>query len=459
VLDDDGGTDPSLTLDPVGHPVVSFYGPGRGDIGPGEELLGALMLVHCDDPSCDGDIAQVIDDSGDLGLGSSLVLDAAGEPTIAYYNGTDGGFGGLAVRALGTRFHVDTENWQVRPSMSIALGASGDVVIVYSTEGPQGALFVARCDDPQCRGRVVDPVASELGTSFSMQLDGNDWPVIAYHDRVSGSLRVARCSNGYCAAEAKAVTIDPIAPLAAQPMDISVSGWPETCSQVELGYLDGSAAPEAAGGVLGSWGTVDLVSGAARATVTAPQQSGEYELRVSGSIVACGAPYHSPDFYVGDAPAPGPGGRTVPTWVVDDGVAALRVDADGWPDSCTALDLHVAGPIELANVSPTTVFMGTMQLAEGGGTLLSPTYLLSAIDGWQDIDRWEVVASGPVDRCDGAFNTELGRIPADAPVSTLPATGTDVAPAAMSVALVLIVLGGALVLVAGRCRAASARRS
>ena len=421
--------------------------------------MGALVLVRCDDRWCDGDTAQVLDDSGDLGLGSSLLLDAAGEPAIAYYNGSDGGFGGLAVLALGTRFHVDTENWQVSPSMSIELGASGGVAIAYSTEGPQGALFVARCDDPECGGRVVDPVAAELGTSFSMQLDGNDWPVVAYHDRVGGSLRVARCANGYCATEDKAVTIDPAEPFPAQPMSISLRGWPETCSEVELDYLDGTVAPDDAGDVLGSWGTVDLVGGAARVTVIAPPRSEEYNLRVSGSIIACGAPYHSPDFLVGDAPPLSPGGGIVPTWVVDDGVAALRVRAEGWPDSCTVLDVHVAGPLEIANVSPTTVFVGTIPLVAGRGTLLSPTYVLSAIDGWQDIDRWEVVASGPVDRCDGAFATELGRIPADAPVVTLPATGADVGSAAIPVAVVLMVLGSILVLVAGRSRAARAPRS
>ncbi len=441
VLDSDGGTDPSLALDASGHPVVSFYGPGRGDL----EDLGALMLMRCDDPDCIGDVAVVLDDSGDLGLGSSLALDADDQYSIAYHNGTDNGFGGLAVLAFGERFHVETGDFQVGPSMSMALGSEDDVAIAYVTEPPNSGLYFARCDGPICEGRLVDPAASQLGTSVSMQLDDNGWPVIAYHDRADGDLKIARCTNGFCAPEDRSVTIDPLDPVPGLPIVISVSGWPDTCSEVELDYLDGSVAPNDAGEVLGSWGTLELDAGAGTATVIAPSQPEEYNLRVSGAVLTCGEPYYSSDFFVGFPPPPQPAGTISPMWLNSDGVLAIDVRADGWPGACPSLDVNISGPLGIANVAPTTVFVGTIQLVDGAGTLRSPASVLDGIDGWRSVDLWDVTASGPVEQCQGAYTTELGR----APVTTLPATGA--ARSAIPVALCAL-FGGMVLLAISRRR-------
>ncbi len=143
----DVGQYTSIALNASGNPVISYYDVSNGD----------LKLLICDDPTCSSNTQYVVDDGAgaDVGLFSSLVLDASGNPIISYHNETT------------------------------------------------GALELVVCDDPTCTGggetfTVVDNTALDTGEYTAIALDSNGNPVISYVDATNNDPRLAICAAPAC---------------------------------------------------------------------------------------------------------------------------------------------------------------------------------------------------------------------------------------------------------------------
>jgi hypothetical protein len=114
----------SLVLDASGFPVVSYYGASD------------LKVVHCGNPNCTaGNAVSIVDSAGIVGWDTSLVLDASGFPVISYWDETNGDLkvarcGNAACGAGNVITSVDSAG-VVGEDTSLVLDAAGHPVIAY----------------------------------------------------------------------------------------------------------------------------------------------------------------------------------------------------------------------------------------------------------------------------------------------------------------------------------------
>src|SRR5512145_1777063 len=152
VGDGDVGNYSSLVLNAAGNPVISYY----------DSVYEDLKVAVCGDPACSSVVATTVDDGGpegNVGWDSSLALDAAGNPVISYYDSID--------------FPDD------------------------------GALKVAVCEDATCTSVISTTVdTGNVGRYNSLVLNADGNPVIAYYDYANRALKVAVCENKTCTSAA-----------------------------------------------------------------------------------------------------------------------------------------------------------------------------------------------------------------------------------------------------------------
>ncbi len=206
--DGDVGLGSSLVLDVAGDPVIAYFDDGNLD----------LKVAHCNDVNCSGggDSIVAVDVAGDVGGYISLVLDAVGNPVISYSdlsnddltvvhcNDANCAGGGESVRAVDGAADVGTYT-------SLVLDAAGNPVIAYY-DGSNGDLKVAHCNDANCEGggeRIVTVDRADVGTDTSLALDAAGNPVISYYDFFNEDLKVAHCNDANCeGADESIVTVD-----------------------------------------------------------------------------------------------------------------------------------------------------------------------------------------------------------------------------------------------------------
>ena len=185
----------SLALTTGGCPIISYADVTNGD----------LKLAVCADATCSSDTTiRIIDSSGDVGYFTSLVLTTAGFPVISYYDNTNHNLK-LAVCAdatcsSGTTIRTIDSAGDVGYHTSLALTAAGLPVISYH-DRTSGVLKLAACADTTCSlGATVRNVDSSgiVGEHTSLGLTTAGFPVISYRDLTNDNLKLAVCAGATC---------------------------------------------------------------------------------------------------------------------------------------------------------------------------------------------------------------------------------------------------------------------
>lgn len=192
----------SLVLDSQGNPVISYYADSN------------LHLLHCGDPLCSSsNLITTVDSNGDVGLYPSLVLDSNGYPVISYLDLTNFSLklahcGDVNCSSRNSLQTVD-DNGFVGFHTSLVLDANGYPVISY-TRFSSDQLVLAHCLDANCTSSTIQVIdaAGGVGQFTTLALDQNGFPVIGYRDVNNTKLKLARCGNTACSSGNRIVIVD-----------------------------------------------------------------------------------------------------------------------------------------------------------------------------------------------------------------------------------------------------------
>jgi len=194
------GSFSSLVLDSADNPVIAYYSD-----------IDNLRVLHCNDKNCAGDDESIeTPDSG--GFFNSIQLNG-NSPVIAHYNNATEDFKIVHCNdADCDPFENGAESSELiinaRVSgFSLQLDAFDNPVVSYHTETGND-LKLLHCTDEDCAGvkniENVD-VPGSVGDYTALRLDSDGFPVIGYPR--NGKVKLAHCNDINCAGGDESIVI------------------------------------------------------------------------------------------------------------------------------------------------------------------------------------------------------------------------------------------------------------
>ncbi|MEJ5197517.1 MAG: hypothetical protein WHX53_01205 [Anaerolineae bacterium] len=191
-VDDTGdvGAGCSLALDAVGHPHISYYDY--------DSTRGALRYAMWDGAAASWQI-EVVDDAGDVGGYTSLALDGSGQPAISYHDYTNGALK-FARRSVGgpsaSAWQIETveDASDVGLYTSLALDAENRPHILHF-DLTANAIRYATWREGAWRSDQVDR-GGRVGEYASLAFDAAGAGHISYYDVDAGHLKYAHQVGG-----------------------------------------------------------------------------------------------------------------------------------------------------------------------------------------------------------------------------------------------------------------------
>ena len=184
----------ALVLDANGYGVISYT----------RFSSNQLMLARCLDANCTSSTRQVIDDAGGVGQFTTLVLDRNGLPVIGYrdVNNTKLKLArcGNADCSSGNRIVTVDSSGDVGNQIDLVLDAADNPILSYF-DNDAGSLRLISCGNPTCSRDNVKRTVDNGGLvveSTALVLDQRGFPIISYFEGSTATLKVAYCGNATC---------------------------------------------------------------------------------------------------------------------------------------------------------------------------------------------------------------------------------------------------------------------
>ncbi len=203
-LDDPGnGLDPSIIIDALGRAIISY----------GTMADARLKLAVCTNDACTTFTTRDVDNpTNAVGMGSSVMIGANGNPMISYIDQT----------AQTVKFALCNDSDCTSAAITtvpgttgaggrtaLALGANSMPLIAYFDDAADD-LYLFACSDAACTTGVKTDLHStgNIGMNRSIVIGVDGFPIISYYDIANGDLRVVHCTDVACAGQRDYTLVD-----------------------------------------------------------------------------------------------------------------------------------------------------------------------------------------------------------------------------------------------------------